>query len=108
MNKAKYLGISWQTIALLSATLIGLLGIYLFPEGMTNPEYVTLEIVKSSLPLFFSVLVLCAILAATTNVMAAQILVVASNLSEDLYKRLLPVHKISAQIPLHEHLHNVT
>ena len=28
------------------------------------------------------------ILAATTNVMAAQILVVASNLSEDLYKKI--------------------
>ncbi len=88
MSKAKYLGISWQTIALLSATMIGLLGIYIFPSGLENPEYVTLGLVKSSLPVFFSGLALCAILAATTNVMAAQILVVASNASEDFYKRL--------------------
>lgn len=88
MNKAKYLGMSWQTIALFSATLIGILGIYTFPTGNQNPEHVILDIVKTSLPAYFSGLVLCAILAATTNVMAAQILVVASNLSEDFYKRL--------------------
>jgi len=89
MSKAKYLGVSWQTLALLAATMIGLIGIYTFPEGRENPEHVILDIVKGTLPSFFAGLVLCAILAATTNVMAAQILVVASNLSEDFYKRLI-------------------
>ncbi len=89
MNKAKYLGMSWQSIALFSATIIGLIGIYVFPTGSENPEHVILDIVKTTLPTYFSGLVLCAILAATTNVMAAQILVVASNLSEDFYKRLV-------------------
>ncbi len=88
MSKAKYLGVSWQTIALLSATFIGLIGIFMFPESH-NPEHVVLDIVKTALLPFFAVLVLCAILAATTNVMAAQILVVASNLSEDFYKCLV-------------------
>lgn len=89
MSKAKYLGISWQTIALISATFIGLIGIYMFPNGRNHPESVILDIVKTALAPFFSILALCAILAATTNVMAAQILVVASNLSEDFYKRLI-------------------
>ncbi|MBS0624953.1 MAG: sodium/proline symporter [Verrucomicrobia bacterium] len=88
MSKAKYLGISWQAIALTCATLIGLIGIYIFPDGLAQPEQVTLNIVKKTLPAFFAGLVLCAVLAATTNVMAAQILVVASNLSEDFYKRI--------------------
>ena len=88
MHKAKYLGISWQATALTCATLIGLIGIYVFPEGLADPEQLTLNIVKKTLPTFFAGLVLCAILAATTNVMAAQILVVASNLSEDFYKRI--------------------
>jgi SSS family solute:Na+ symporter len=88
MSKAKYLGISWQAIALAAATLVGLVGIYVFPHGISNPEHVILNIVKTTLSPFFAGLVLCAILAATTNVMAAQILVVASNLSEDFYKRL--------------------
>lgn len=88
MHKAKYLGISWQAIALISATFIGLLGVYFFPQGLDQPERVILNLVKTTLPPLFSGLVLCAILAATTNVMAAQILVVASNLSEDFYKKL--------------------
>lgn len=92
MHKAKWLGISWQAIALSAATVIGLLGIFLFPQGLANPEQVILNIVKSTLAPFFAGLVLCAILAATTNVMAAQILVVASNLSEDFYKRLFRRH----------------
>ena len=88
MPKAKWLGISWQVIALSAATVTALIGVYLFPDGVANPEEIILEIVKLTLPAFFAGLVLCAILAATTNVMAAQILVVASNLSEDFYKRL--------------------
>lgn len=88
MSKAKYVGISWQAIALTAATIVGLIGVYVFPGGLADPEKVILNIVKETLPVFFAGLVLCAILAATTNVMAAQILVVASNLSEDFYKRL--------------------
>ncbi|OGN56925.1 MAG: sodium:proline symporter [Chlamydiae bacterium RIFCSPHIGHO2_12_FULL_44_59] len=92
MHKAKYLGISWQALALLSATLIGLLGIYIFPQGLSDSEQVILNIVKTTLLPFIAGLVICAILAATTNVMAAQILVVASNISEDFYKRIFHRH----------------
>lgn len=95
MDKAKYLGIGWQILALGSATFVGLLGIYIFPQGLANPEHVILNIVKTTLAPFFAGLVLCAILAATTNVMAAQILVVASNISEDFYKRVF--HKSASE-----------
>lgn len=88
MRYAKYVGISWQTLALGGATLLGLIGVAIFPNGVSNPELVVLEIVKSSLSPFFAGLVLCAILAATTNVMAAQILVVGSCVAEDFYFRL--------------------
>jgi sodium/proline symporter len=98
MYKAKYLGISWQAIALFAATVVGLLGIYVFPQGLTDPEQVILSIVKTTLAPFFAGLVLCAILAATTNVMAAQILVVASNLSEDFYKRVFRRHTTSKEL----------
>jgi sodium/proline symporter len=86
--KAKYVGISWQTFALLGATLFGIIGIYAFPKGLDNPQLVILDLVKNNLAPFFSALVLCSILAATTNVMAAQILVVASSIAEDFYKAL--------------------
>ena len=98
MSKAKYLGISWQAIALVAATLIGLIGIYTFPGGLDDKEKVILYIVKTTLAPFFAGLVLCAILAATTNVMAAHILVVASNLSEDFYKRLFRRNASSSEL----------
>ncbi len=98
MSKAKYLGIGWQTIALTSATFIGLIGVYVFPQGLNNSEQVILNIVKTTLAPIFAGLVLCAILAATTNVMAAQILVVASNLSEDFYKRIFRRHATSKEL----------
>jgi sodium/proline symporter len=98
MSKAKYLGISWQLIALIAATVVGLIGIYTFPAGLDDPEKVILNIVKTTLAPFFAGLVLCAILAATTNVMAAQILVVASNLSEDFYKRLVRRNASSVEL----------
>ncbi|MBN1914808.1 MAG: sodium/proline symporter [Parachlamydiales bacterium] len=96
MHKAKWVGISWQFITLATATMIGLIGIYLFPHSLENPELVILEIVKQTFFPLFSVIVLCAVLAASTNVMAAQILVVASSISEDLYPRFVakkPSHK---------------
>ncbi len=87
--KSMILGLSWQITALIAATLIGFLGIFYFPEKLSNPELLILSIVKEYFFPFFAGLVLCAILAATTNVMAAQILVAASSLSEDFYKRLV-------------------
>ncbi len=60
----------------------------MFPAGLQESHEVILDIVKTTFAPFFAGLVLCAILAATTNVMAAQILVVASNMAEDLYKRI--------------------
>ena len=88
MPKAKWVGISWQALALGGATLLGIIGIYIFPNGLQNPELISLDLVKTTMLPFFSALILCAILAATTNVMAAQILVVASSLGEDFYKGL--------------------
>ncbi len=98
MNKAKYVGISWQILALGAATFVGLLGVYVFPQGLADPEQVILSIVKTTLAPFFAGLVLCAILAATTNVMAAQILVVASNISEDFYKRIFRRHASTKEL----------
>jgi sodium/proline symporter len=88
IHKAKWVGITWQTFALFGATIFGLLGVILFKD-LANPELISLEVVKKTLPSIFSALILCAILAATTNVIAAQILVVASSLAEDFYKRLI-------------------
>ena len=98
MGKAKYVGISWLVVALGAATAVGLLGIYFFPLGLEDPQQVILSIVKLTLSPFFAGLVLCAILAATTNVLAAHLLIVASNVSEDFYKRLFPKKASSPEL----------
>ncbi|MBI5273402.1 MAG: sodium/proline symporter [Chlamydiia bacterium] len=98
MGKAKWLGISWQFIALTAATWIGLIGVFMFPDGIQDSQELILYIVKDTFAPFFAGLVLCAILAATTNVMAAQILVVASSLTEDLYKRLFRKDASTAEL----------
>jgi len=87
MTKSKYIGLSWQILALGAASMIGLIGIYLFSGNLADPESLIISIANQYLSPFVVGLVLCAILAAVTNVMAAQILVVASSLSEDFYKR---------------------
>jgi solute:Na+ symporter, SSS family len=98
MGKAKCLGISWQISTLTAATFIGLIAIFLFPNGVANPQLVSLEIVRQTLIPLFSGLVMCAILAAATNVMAAQLLVVSSSMAEDLYKKF--INKESSHLEL--------
>ena len=98
MWKAKYLGIAWLIVTLTAATFIGLIGIVLFQEGLIDPQQVVLKIVQKTFAPVFVGLTMCAILAATTNVMAAHILIVASNVSEDFYKRLIRRNATSIEL----------
>lgn len=87
MPKSKWIGISWQTISLAAATLIGLIGMLFFPQGLPDKELVFINMVLQLFPAFFAAFILCAILGATITSMDSMILVLASNLSEDFYKR---------------------
>lgn len=48
MWKAKYVGIGWLILSLTAATLVGLIGIQLFETGLTDPQQLVLQIVKST------------------------------------------------------------
>lgn len=85
--KSKVIGMSWMTISLLAATGVGLVAIPFFQEGLANPEMVFIDLVKGSFSPFFIGLILCAIFAASINVMSSQILVLCSSISEDIYRR---------------------
>ncbi|MCH9812140.1 sodium/proline symporter [bacterium] len=91
MSKAKWVGISWQVMALCGATIIGLFGKALYTFGSIDPEHVFVEMVTAMFPAFLSTFILCAILGATITCMDSQILVVATSMAEDLYKKL--IHK---------------
>lgn len=86
MYKSKYLGMSWMLVALIAAASVGLIGIGFFPQGLSDPELVFVNMVKSLFPAFFAGIVLCGFIAANMSTMDSQILVCASILSEDFYK----------------------
>jgi SSS family solute:Na+ symporter len=86
MYKSKWIGMSWQLIALCAATIVGLIGIAYFPQGLEKPELVFVEMVKDLFNPFFAAFILCAVIAANMSTMDSQILVCGSIISEDLYK----------------------
>lgn len=89
MSKSKWLGMSWQVIALGTAIVIGVIGIAYFPNGLEKPEMVFVEMVKDLFHPLAAGFILCGILAANLSTMDSQILVCASVLSEDLYKHFM-------------------
>lgn len=93
--KSKYIGMSWQILALTAAAAVGFIGIGFFPEGLANPELVFVAMVKSLFNPFIAGIILCAIIAANMSTMDSQILVCASVLSEDFYKHIM--HKQASQ-----------
>lgn len=86
LKKSKYVGMTWQLIALSAAASIGLVGIAFFKQPVANPEYIFVEMVKILLHPIVAGFVLCGVLAASMSTMDSQILVSASVISEDLYK----------------------
>lgn len=84
LRKGKYLGISWQIIALSFSILIGLVAIAVFPRGFADPQLVFVDIVSGLFPPFWVGFILCAVVAATMSTMDSQILVAASFLAEDV------------------------
>lgn len=86
LNKSKWLGMSWQLIALSAAAVVGLVGIGYFPEGLEKPEMIFVEMVKNLFHPFFIGFILCGVVAANMSTMDSQVLVCGSILSEDLFK----------------------
>lgn len=88
IKKAKYLGMSWQILSLAAASMIGLVGLAFFPDGLEKPELVFVEMVKILFNPFLVGFFLCGMIAANMSTMDSQILVCASVLSEDFYKHI--------------------
>ena len=87
ISKSKFIGMSWMIVSLGAATLVGVVGLSFFKEGLEKPEMIFIELVKTSFHPFFIGLMLCALIAASINVMSSQILVLCSTFTEDIYKK---------------------
>ncbi len=95
LNKSKYVGMTWQLIALAGAAMIGFIGIGFFSGGLANPELVFIEMVKALFSPLIGGFIMCAFVAANLSTMDSMILVCASVFSEDLYKPIF--HKEASQ-----------
>jgi sodium/proline symporter len=89
IHLSKRVGMSWMILSLGGATLVGAVGIPLFNGYLQNPEKVFIEMVRNSFHPFTVGFILCAVIAAMINAMSSQVLVLASSLTEDFYKRLI-------------------
>lgn len=89
MRYAKYVGTSWQILALTAAMLVGLVGKAFITTPLVNQELVFISMVKTMFIPFFAGIILCAILAATISTINTQSLVSASLISHDLYYPLI-------------------
>lgn len=98
MRKAKYVGMSWQIIALGAASLVGLVGVPFFHGVLDNPELVFIDMVRALFPPFMTGLILAAALATTISCMDSQILVLATTLTEDFYKRIFRKNATSKEL----------
>jgi len=90
--KAKYVGMAWQIATLAAACAVGIVGIGFFEEGLQNPQLVFVDMVKILFNPLIAGFILCSVLAANMSTMDSQILVCASILSEDFYKRMFGKH----------------
>lgn len=99
MSKSKYVGMTWMTLALSAATLVGLVGVaYFSTHKLANPEQVFIVMVRETFHPLLVGFFLCAVIAAIINTMGSQILVLASSLTEDLYKRIFRKNATSREL----------
>ncbi|MFJ8676400.1 sodium/proline symporter PutP [Streptomyces sp. NPDC093589] len=82
---ARRIGVSWAVMTLAGASLIGLLGIALLQEPLTDPETVFIELSKQLATPWFTGVLLVAILAAIKSTADSQLLVTATSITEDFF-----------------------
>lgn len=88
LYKAKWISSVWQTLALGSAVWVGLVALAYFPSGVENSELIFVQMVQDIFHPYFGGFILCAILAGTISTIDSQIIVLASLLAEDIYKKV--------------------
>jgi sodium/proline symporter len=85
---AKYVGITWQIIALAAAVFLGLVGLAFFATPLAQPELLFIAMAQQLFHPLLVGFILCAILAAILSTMNSHILVAGSVLTTDIYARL--------------------
>lgn len=98
LHKSKYVGMTWMLIALSAAAFVGLVGIAFYDGALQHGELVFVEMVKRLFHPIFGGFILCGLIAASMSTMDSQVLVCASVLGEDLYKRFFKLAPTQEQM----------
>lgn len=97
LRKSKFIGCSWQILALSAAVAVGLVGKVLLHATLVNQELVFIVMVKQLFNPFVAGIILCAILAATISTINTQALISSSLITNDLYLPLAKNNKTDSQ-----------
>lgn len=88
MKKAKRTAMGWMTVCLIGAISCGVVGVlYYGPKGLADPESVFLSLSKDLFNPIFGGILFAAVLSAVMSTIAAQLLISASAIAEDLLGR---------------------
>lgn len=86
---ARRIAVVWVVTGLAAAAFIGLAGISLLDEQLTDPETVFIETVQQLMNPWVAGILLVGVIAAIMSTADSQLLVVSSALSEDIYRAFL-------------------
>lgn len=89
VKKAMIIAMTWTTFAVAGAIFLGFLAIPFLRGEIADPEHVTLAFAAKILPGWLVGLVLAAATAAMMSTVDSQLLVTASAITEDIYRKLI-------------------
>ena len=97
LKKSAKIGITWTTLILIFAVLVGIVGrLFLgFDQEIANKSLVFITMVRRLFPALLSGILLSAILAAAMSTADSQLLSAASAFSSDVYKPIFRKNKAS-------------
>ncbi len=89
VRKAAIIAMTWTTLAVAGAIMLGLLAIPYLRGEIADPEYVTMTFAAKILPGWLVGFVLAAATAAMMSTVDSQLLVTTSAITEDIYRKLI-------------------
>lgn len=88
VKAARRIAVTWTTIGLVGAFLVGIAGVGYFEQPLADAETVFIELVQALFHPLVAGILLAAILAAIMSTADSQLLVSSSALTEDIYRAL--------------------
>lgn len=86
---ARRIGTTWAVVALIGASLVGLIGIGVLDEPLENPETVFIALAQQLLNPWLAGIMLAAVLAAIMSTADSQLIVASTALTEDFYRAFI-------------------